>query len=63
MRGSFNAYLLLMSGGVVFGLTSLMAWGLLYRRHRVLPLTLWTLWGVCCGVGFVLLVDRSEHPR
>lgn len=54
---------MIMTGGLVFGLTSVMAWLILYRAHARLQATLWALGGLCFCVGFLLFADRVGHPR
>ena len=58
---NFNTVLL--TGGLVFGLTSLLVWAMLYRQHWLLPVSLWTLGGLCFCVGFILYADRVALPR
>ena len=58
-----TANAVIMTGGLVFGLTSLMAWVMLYRAHARLPVSLWALGGLCFCAGFLLFADRVADPR
>jgi len=53
----------LTTAGLVFALTSMMAWLMLFRAHPRLPSTLWTLGGLFVGIGFMLYADRVDEPR
>ena len=54
---------IVMTAGLVFGLSSVLAWLMLYRAHAWVPVTLWALGGLCFCAGFLLFADRVDQPR